>query len=203
MTALPQGRPSSPGFDQPMTIAEYESLPEDSEHRWELQEGWLVMSPSPRPRHVLAMAELRDQLKPQLPATVCALPDIDINLELLPPDEPGQVRRPDLIIADWSAYHQAEKDGKVIRAAGVHVVVEIVSRGSVRMDNVIKRHEYADAGIRHYWIIDLDDPISLVDCHLAGEFGYQDNGGVTGVFTTSAPFPVRVDLDALIPPMAP
>ena len=197
MTASPLSWHVPAEFDHPLTIAEYERLPEDTEHRWELQEGWLVMSPSPRPRHVLAMAELRDQLKPQLPANLCALPDIDINLELLPPDEPGQVRRPDLIVVDWAAFDRAEKEDKVIRASDVLVVVEIVSRGSVRMDNVIKRGEYADAGIPHYWIIDLDAPASLVNCHLAGEFGYQDDGGVTGVFATSAPFPLRIDLNAL------
>ena len=78
------------------------------------------------------------------------------------------------------------------------MVVEIVSRGSVRMDNIIKRGEYADAGIPHYWIVDLDAPASLVDCHLAGEFGYQDDGGVTEVFATSVPFPLRIDLNRLV-----
>jgi hypothetical protein len=28
------------------------------------------------------------------------------------------------------------------------------------MDHVIKRGEHADAGIRHYWIVDLDPPPS-------------------------------------------
>lgn len=41
----------------------------------------------------------------------------------------------------------------------------------------------------------LDDPVSLVDCHLAEEFGYQDAGGVTGTFDTTVPFPLRVELD--------
>jgi hypothetical protein len=32
---------------------------------------------------------------------------------------------------------------------------------------------------------------------LAGTFGYQDGGSVTGVFEAAEPFPVRIDLDAL------
>lgn len=201
MTALPEGRPAPPEDDHPMTIAEYERLPEDSEHRWELQEGWLVMSPSPKSRHMYTTSKLITQLAPQLPSGVCAIPDIDINLELAPPDEPGNVRRPDLIVVDEAAYLRSDREDTLLRASEVHVVVEIVSRGSVRMDNVIKRNEYADAGIPHYWIIDVTEPVSLVECHLAGEFGYQDNGGVAGAFTASVPFPLRLDLNALIGPV--
>ena len=69
--------------------------------------------------------------------------------------------------------------------------------GSKRTDHVAKRADYADAGIPHYWIVDLDDPISLVACHLDGELGYIDGGAVTGVFDTTEPFPVRLDLGAL------
>ena len=92
---------------RPLTIAEYERLPEDTDIRWELQEGCLVMSPSVKPRHMFALARLVEQMTSQL-------------------------------------------------------------------------------------------PVSLVDCHLAGEFGYQDNGGVSGEFTTSVPFPLRIDLNRLI-----
>ncbi len=60
-----------------------------------------------------------------------------------------------------------------------------------------KRGEYADAGIPHYWIVDVDAPVSLIACHLAGEFGYQDGGEVAGVFQTTEPFAARIELDAL------
>jgi hypothetical protein len=33
--------------------------------------------------------------------------------------------------------------------------------------------------------------------HLAGDFGYQDSGEVTGTFEATDPFPIRVDLDGL------
>ncbi len=58
----------------------------------------------------------------------------------------------------------------------------------------------AEAGIPHYWIIDVDEPVSLVECHPVGELGYQDNGSVTGEFSTTVPFPVRFDLAELITP---
>jgi len=58
-----------------------------------------------------------------------------------------------------------DRDGGLLRAGDVLVVVEIVSAGSRRLDHVVKRGEYADAGIGHYWIIDLDGPVTLLDCH--------------------------------------
>jgi hypothetical protein len=94
-------------------------------------------------------------------------------------------------------FNRVTHTGGLLRAAGTVLVVEIVSPGSRRTDNLVKRGEYADAGIPFYWIIDADAPISLVACHLAGSFGYQDGGTVTGVFESTEPFPLRVDLDAL------
>ncbi|MGH3611494.1 MAG: Uma2 family endonuclease [Pseudonocardia sp.] len=34
--------------------------------------------------------------------------------------------------------------------------MEVLSPGSHRTDHVAKRADYADAGIPHYWIVDLD-----------------------------------------------
>lgn len=56
-----------------LTIADYAALGEDDRYRWELQEGNLVMSPSPTPRHMIASGELRDQLKRQLPTHSCVI----------------------------------------------------------------------------------------------------------------------------------
>ncbi|WP_328612676.1 Uma2 family endonuclease [Amycolatopsis sp. NBC_00355] len=86
-----------------------------------------------------------------------------------------------------------DKDHTMIRADEVAVVIEIVSPGSRRTDYRVKHDEYADAGIPHYWIIDLTEPVSLVACR-----GYQDAAAVTGTFATDVPFPVKLDLDALL-----
>jgi Uma2 family endonuclease len=88
-------------------------------------------------------------------------------------------------------------EGGLLRAADVVLAVEILSTGSRRTDGVVEHGEYADAGIGHYWMVDLLAGPSLTACHLAGEFGYVDAGPVTGTFTTEVPFPVRVELTAL------
>jgi Uma2 family endonuclease len=180
-----------------LTIAEYAALSEDDRNRWELQEGNLVMSPSPTPRHMVAAAELYAQLRTQLPGDLRAIPDVDLDVQLAPDGEPGTARRPDLVVVRRTEFDRVDREGGLLRAASTVLVVEVVSPGSRRTDTLVKRGEYADAGIPHYWIIDVDRPASLVACHLAGEFGYQDGGAVSGIFETEEPFPARIDLAAL------
>jgi Uma2 family endonuclease len=191
MTALPL-----PG--RLLTIADYVALPEDDQHRWELLEGNLVMSPSPTPRHMIALARLHARLETQLPTGLCAVPDVDLDLELAPHDQPGTSRRPDLVVVSRDEADRVEAVGGLLRAAATVLVVEIISRGSRRTDTVIKRSEYADAGIPHYWIIDLGVPVSVVAGHLAGEFGYRDSGEITGVIEVDEPFAVQIDLESLV-----
>jgi len=192
MTALTQ----PPG--RLIAIADYAALGEDDRSRWELQEGNLVMSPSPTPPHMAAVAELYAQLRAQLPADLRAVPDVDLDVQLVPEGQPATARRPDLVVVRQSEFDRVDREGGLLRANAAVLVVEIVSPGSRRTDTLIKRREYADARIPHYWIVDLDAPVSLLDCHLAGDFGYQDSGEMTGSYEAREPFPVRLDLDALI-----
>jgi Uma2 family endonuclease len=181
-----------------LTVAEYLAIGEVEPGYSELVEGRLLMSPSPAPDHNHAGLELAVQLRSQLPQALETIPDMDVDLELAPPDAPGTVRRPDLIVVPRDARLRVRREGGVIRASDVLVVVEVLSPGSKRTDNVLKRSEYSDAGIPHYWILDIESPVSLLACHLAGEFGYADGGVVTGTFSAAEPFPVEIDLDALL-----
>jgi Uma2 family endonuclease len=192
---------SAPRFamtDHPLTVAEYLAIGEVEPGYTELAEGRLELSPSPRFRHSRACSKLWSKLDEQLPPEFVAVEDIDVDLQLVPADQPGTVRRPDVIVAQRSANERVDREGEVYRASDVVIAIEVVSPGSRRLDRRTKRGEYADAGIPHYWIVDLDEPVSLVACHLAGELGYMDPGAATGVFCTTEPFPVAIDLDALL-----
>jgi Uma2 family endonuclease len=185
-----------------LTVADYVDLGEDPDGvRYELQEGNLVMSPSPVPEHQIAFMRLARPLEDWLPSNLVLVPDVDIDLQLGPPTRPGTVRRPDLVVVTRAGLARRRSEGGVIRASEVVIAVEVISLGSERMDRVVKRDEYADAGIPHYWVVDLGEPgdrISLTAHHLAGEFGYADGGPVSGTFAATEPFPVRIDLDALV-----
>ncbi len=128
MTAQPlPPTPSSSDFEHPLTIDDYAALGEADHGRVELQEGSLVMSPSPTPDHNVAGLALAMALAAQLPAHLEVVPDVDV----------------------------------------------------------------------HYWIVDLDDPVTVLACHLTDEFGYRDSGVVAGRFVSSVPFEVTVDLERL------
>ena len=101
-------------------------------------------------------------------------------------------------VKDQAAYDRVIGERGIFRAEEILLAVEIKSPSTQRTDSVIKHSEYADAGIGHYWIIDLEDGPSLTACHLGGEFGYIDAEPVKGVFETDTPFPARVDLTALV-----
>lgn len=180
-----------------LTVAQYLEIGEIDSGYSELVEGRLVITPSPLLDHNRAGLEAAFQLRPQLPPHLEVIHDVDVDLELAPPDAPGFCRRPDLIVVRREARIRQRREGGVARASDVVVAMEFVSPGSRRTDHVAKRSEYADAGIPHYWIVDLTAPVSLLACHLAGELGYGDDGEVTGTFRTTAPFPVELDLDGL------
>ncbi|WP_232661701.1 Uma2 family endonuclease [Pseudonocardia sp. TRM90224] len=181
-----------------LTVAEYLAIGEIEFGYSELAEGRLVMSPSPTADHNRAAFRLGCQLEPQCPPGTEVNFDLDIDLQLAPADAPGTVRQPDMIVVRHDARQRLRREGGVVRASELLLVVEILSPGSRRIDCESKRFEYADAGIQHYWLIEPTEPVSLTACHLAGEFGYQDAGPVTGTFTTAEPFPAVIHLDELI-----
>lgn len=199
MTALPQ--PPRHPFRVPdhlLTIDEYTALGETENGYTELVEGRLLMSPSPVPDHNVAGMRLAFCLEPQLPDGFEVILDVDVNLELAPPDAPGFSRRPDLMIVQKSARQRVRAERGMIKASEVLVVIEVVSPGSKRTDYVTKRGEYDDAGIPHYWLVDLSDPVSLLACSLTEDFGYVDSIEASGSFSTTEPFEVSVDLNALL-----
>lgn len=197
MTAMPQPHQAvSTALNSLLTVDQYLALGETEPGYTELLEGRLLMSPSPSLRHNRASGRLLVQLLDQLPDELDVVQDLDLDLAFGPADEPGYVRRPDLIIYQRTAADRIEAEGGIIRAAEVVVVVEIVSPGSKRTDRVAKHGEYADAGIPHYWILDLTKPTSLLPCHRAQD-GYEDGAEVTGNFAMSTPFPLTLDLTKL------
>ena len=83
------------------------------------------------------------------------------------------------------------------RAQDVRLAVEVLSAGTRRVDRVMKFAEYAEAGIQHYWIVDLDPPTSLRAFTLV-DGAYEADGEFSGVQVLQvAGHPVRLDLTAL------
>lgn len=204
MAAMPRPEPEPVGSPpEPadslhlLTIAEYAELGETEHGYTELIEGRLLMSPSPSPDHNIFKGELFVQLRSVVPEHLRVVQDVDVDLELTAEDEPGYSRRPDLIVVEQQAVERVRVKGGIFKASDLILAIEIVSPGSRRTDHVHKRRDYGDAGIPYYWIIDIDEPVSLVACHLTEEFGYVDDQNVAGGFRAETPFPCELKLDQL------
>jgi Uma2 family endonuclease len=130
-----------------MTAREYFSLGETDE-RYELIDGVLVMSPSPTLPHQDIVRALLRQIEP----TVDELPGVRIVLDTDIKFADDTVYRPDIAIylpgrvSDETDYPDAAPD----------LIIEVVSPSSKARDLITKRDDYARFGVREYWVLDAD-----------------------------------------------
>ena len=131
------------------TREEVLALPDDG-NRYELIDGELLVSPSPRRVHQLALTALFRRLDPfltrhRLGTILMAPADLDFGR--------GYVVQPDLFVIpeidprkvlDWP------DDGVP------SFIAEILSPSTSRGDRKVKRPAYQRAGVGEYWIVDLD-----------------------------------------------
>ena len=131
------------------TREEVLALPDDG-NRYELVDGKLLVTPSPRMAHqvaVLALAQLIDPwVRAHRVGTTCLSPaDLDLRS--------GQLSQPDLFVV-------GRVDGREVRDwanCGIPLlIVEVLSPTTARFDRIIKRQRYQRSGVPVYWIVDLD-----------------------------------------------
>ena len=131
------------------TREEVLALPDDG-NRYELVDGELLVSPSPRALHQMAVSAWNDRVKPYVRAnrlgTVLFSPaDLDLRS--------GQLLQPDLFVLDTVP----ERPFREWADAGIpRLVIEVLSPATARSDRVTKRRRYQRSGIPVYWIVDLD-----------------------------------------------
>ncbi|GLZ51496.1 hypothetical protein Acsp07_11130 [Actinomycetospora sp. NBRC 106378] len=80
------------------------------------------------------------------------------------------------------------------RRSEAELAVEVLSPGSRRLDRIVKFHEYADAGIPTYLVVDPGPPVELTEFSLV-EGGYRQVAVHRG--TAALQLGVTLDLDAL------
>lgn len=78
------------------------------------------------------------------------------------------------------------------------LAVEVAADGSWERDHVTKLYEYGAAGIPDYWILDLDDPMTLSAYRLIdGDYELIDRS--ERLIELTEPAPVTIDVAALLP----
>ncbi|WP_216216340.1 Uma2 family endonuclease [Amycolatopsis aidingensis] len=171
---------------RPLTKADLEAIPDDG-HRYELVDGVLVMSPSPRPVHQRAVARLLELLGRSCPRWLEVLPaPVDVVLA------EDTVLIPDVIVARREDFTDRALVGPPVLA------VEVLSRSTRLVDLQLKRAKLAEAGCPHYWVVDPDEP--SVRCFVRQDDQLVVRTTVVGTETAELdePYPVQVSAQSLV-----
>jgi Uma2 family endonuclease len=119
--------------------------------RYELVDGELLVSPSPRIAHHRIHQELVERIygyvrAQQIGEMFWSPADLRVAL--------GTVVQPDLFVVAWPA--QARRAREWSQFTRVLLTVEILSPSTARYDRLVKRRFYARMGVPEYWIVDPD-----------------------------------------------
>lgn len=174
-----------------ITVEEFDALPVDTSHRYEIENGVLLVNARPAPPDSRAIFRLMLQLHAQVPQGLEPFAELEAELIGRSPR-----RVPDVVVAPVEVDEQAR-----IRADRIALAIEIATSGESAMrDYAVKAREYAENSIAHYWVIDILDTESaagLIAYTLDSEGNYRIAPRVTGVVTVDTPFPLTIDLDDL------
>ena len=137
--------------DRPLTLDDVTRLAEaDTNHRFELSEGNLVVMPPGTWRHQeISMLMSAWFLAHGYRGRVNVAPGVRTATD----DLNGRI--PDLVVTKGPI----ADDTVWLDPAAVALAVEIVSKGSERMDRWLKPVEYAAAGIALFWRVEPDDTV--------------------------------------------
>lgn len=170
------------------TVDDLDDLPDDG-LQYELAEGVLLVTPSPRVSHQRATVRVTALLLAACPESleVFAAP-LDVRPSLT------TSLQPDVLVV-------RREDARGERLVGTPVlVVEVLSPSTRVKDLVLKRALHAEAGIASYWVVDPATATVTV-LQLAGD-AYVETARAAGpvVLRVDTPFPVELVPDDLTGP---
>jgi len=150
----------------PLTLDDVTRIAEtDTSHRFELSEGNLLVMPPGTWRHQQISRRLLIWLSQRYGDRVCAEPGVRTTPDSL------NGRIPDVVVTSGPV----PEDTVWLDPHMLTLAIEIVSKGSERMDRWLKPVEYAEAGIPLFWRVEPDD--TVVQFRLDGD-RYVEYGSV-------------------------
>ena len=159
-----------------LTGEEYDLLPENP--RLELVDGILHFRDTPNGRHQIVVDKLKAALVAVCPDAVRIVREQEVRIK------DDHRRNPDLLAIAASAF---DLDRSSYRPEDVVLAVEVVSPGSYVRDRRHKPIEYGEAGIPHYWRVEIWPHLAVHTHRLDGSDQYVDTGVFTRDEVTAAP----------------
>jgi Uma2 family endonuclease len=176
-----------PDMDTLWTIDDLRHLPEGN--RYQIVHGSLLVSPAPNVPHCRVTTTLDRLLDRQAPSRFY-VSAAGFGISIRGGDS---YLVPDVVVLRRSAL---AIPAPAILPPDVLLVVEVLSPSNPNNDRVKKRHEYAEAGIPHYWIVDRDAETLTVLSLADGTQDYVESAVVRigRRWQSEVPFPLTVDL---------
>jgi len=133
------------------TYAEFARLPSETSTRYEIIDGELVVTPSPRPRHQEIVADLVRMLGGFVRGAGLG--------RLFPGPVDVLFAEGDYLVPDL-VFVRKDRDG-IVTDRGIEgppdLIVEILSPSTTARDRGVKLERYRLYGVREYWIVDPDN----------------------------------------------
>lgn len=145
-----------------LTYEDYLAIPPDGK-RHELIDGEHYVSAAPNLRHQTIVGNLHFYLAQVVRRSQMGwlwLSPVDVKLSEL------DVVQPDLVFV---AHEHADQRAGTHIAGAPDLAIEVLSEGSRRHDEVVKRQLYDRAGVAEYWIVDPE--LETVKVYRRGEGG--------------------------------
>lgn len=176
--AEPLGSMGAMSSTRGLTLAEHYAAGADRGLRRELVDGTLIVSPFASWRHALAVQRLNEILVAACPPELLVLGTINVDRE------PATNLQPDVTVNRLADVMKPATENRPV------LVVEVLSPSTRRFDLAIKPALYAEFGIPHYWVVDVQEPsVSILE--LAGDrYGLVQRLDGSTVSTVSRPFAV-------------
>ncbi|MCX4754549.1 Uma2 family endonuclease [Kitasatospora purpeofusca] len=197
MTAMPIDGPvedhheSSHPLSQLRTYEQAKHL--DLPFDWDLVDGVIVVRGQTNQWHDQVRDELYSALRGARVAPYAA------NVERCVLLDEANTTKPDVVVFDKTGIDVFELE--CLPPRNVVLTVEVVSHGTRANDRFRKPGQYADKGIPYYWRVER----GIDDLPIVHEFHRDEEKGVyllvaqhEGVLRTSVPYPVEIDLAAVV-----
>jgi Uma2 family endonuclease len=134
------------------TYEDYLSIPEDSSQRFEIVDGELFVTPTPRARHqqvVVSITRILATLALEHGLGEVFVGPITVRLH------DDTVTEPDVVFLRTETLELIDWNGRIIGAPDL--VVEILSPSNRGYDRNLKRRRYQASGVPELWIVDADE----------------------------------------------
>jgi len=148
------------GTTTKLSFEEFRMLQENAaeELRYELDEGDLILTPSPTPRHNIVRYRLRRALTDFVQANDLGLVLDETDFRLLA----NAVRKPDVAFVAKDRMKDFDLDSTPIEGAPT-LAVEVISQSNLAQDTAKKVRQYLAAGSQAVWLI--YPALRLVEIH--------------------------------------